>query len=243
MRFVILHYHIFKNAGTTIQEILDRNFGERFFRLDTPHRDGRISNAELVSFLDANPHIEAISSHQIRHPVPAAPGFLFFDICFLRDPFDRIRSIYDYARDKPDEGDPISDLANSLPLDQFVEHLLTNMPHWLSDVQVHLLGDGDLDRATEAAMGTAFLGVVDCFDQSVIAGRHLLDPVFPNLDCDEPPVNVSKGFEGSLAARRQSFKQACGPRLFAELLNRNRLDLELVERARREVGRRLNLAK
>ena len=30
MRLVILHYHIFKNAGSTIEDILDHSFGERF---------------------------------------------------------------------------------------------------------------------------------------------------------------------------------------------------------------------
>src|SRR5262252_8533880 len=111
MRSVILNYHIFKNAGMSLEEILDRNFGERFARFDGPDQNARVDNTVLLEFLDRNGHLEAVSSHQIRHPIPAIPGFLFFDVCFLRDPLDRIRSMYDYARVKPIDGDPLSAMA------------------------------------------------------------------------------------------------------------------------------------
>ena len=101
MRFVLLHYHIFKNAGSTIEDILDHSFGDRFATLETPVEGGIVSNSDLIAFLDAHPHVCAFSSHQIRYPMPLAPGYLFFDICFLRDPLDRLRSFYDYFRQNP----------------------------------------------------------------------------------------------------------------------------------------------
>ncbi|MCL4402322.1 MAG: hypothetical protein M1436_06645, partial [Acidobacteria bacterium] len=120
MRCVILHYHILKNAGTAIEEVLDRNFGERLSRFDMTDRDGAVSRAELLSLLQGNPHLQAVSSHQIRYPVPEAAGFLFFDLCFLRDPIDRIRSMYDYFREKPSPGDPVSGFAESMSLGDFI---------------------------------------------------------------------------------------------------------------------------
>src|ERR1700679_3803784 len=53
MRFVILHYHIFKNAGSTLEDILDHSFGDRFGSLETGVDGGLIANRELVQFLDA----------------------------------------------------------------------------------------------------------------------------------------------------------------------------------------------
>ena len=251
-RFVILHYHIFKNAGMTIENILDRNFGERSCRFETSDRDEWIPNSELLSFLHRNPHLQAISSHHIRYPVPAAAGFLFFDLCFLRDPLDRIRSMYDYLREKPSTGDPVSELANQLDLGRFVAHLLEHMPNQVNDVQVGFLANGamhtgdpgtqDLDRATRRMMQTSFLGVVDCFEKSLIAGQHFLNPVFPNLNCAQSPVNVSQGLQGTLAERKARLRDACGPRLYADLTRRNAAGLELVDRARGEVERRFNLA-
>ncbi len=111
MRFVILHYHIFKNAGTTIEEILIKTFPAGFAKLDTEDHDALLSNSVLLDLLNSNPGLQAISSHQLRYPVPQVKDFLFFDVCFLRDPLDRIRSMYDYFREKHFPGVTLSDLA------------------------------------------------------------------------------------------------------------------------------------
>ena len=172
MRFIILHYHILKNAGTTLENILDRNFGERFARLDTEHRDGRIEQSDIVDYLDRHPDIEAISSHQIHYPVPQARGYLFFDWCFLRDPIDRLRSTYDYFRQHPAEGDPLSEAANRLQFGPYVRCLLDRFPEQVDNPQTNLLANGaadretlpsDLEPALRRMLETVFLGVVDLY--------------------------------------------------------------------------------
>lgn len=252
MRYLILHYHIYKNGGMSIEDTLDRNFGERFCRLDTADQNGRLSNADLLAYLNGNAHVQALSSHQIRYPVPAAPGFFFFDLCFLRDPLDRIRSIYDYTREKPVEGDQVSELASRLDLGDFVAQLMSRMPHWCCDVQVgflaggtdppHTLGKSHIERASRTVLQTSFLGVVDRFDQSLIAGEFFLRPVFPGLHCTASRLNTTNGLDGTLAERKRQLRDACGDRLYAELESRNALDLELVNYARAEVERRFRLA-
>jgi hypothetical protein len=247
MRLVILHYHIFKNAGSTIEDILDHSFGERFARVDTPAGEGLISNPDLVRFFDARPNLRAFSSHQVRHPLPQAPGYLFFDICFLRDPIDRIRSIYTYFRKRPNPADPVSGLANRTALGDFIAGMIQDFPLFVKNVQVNLLacaGDSDepeprdLDLATERVLATSLLGVVDCFDQSVAAGAHALRCAFPELDFDRPAVNVSDGLDGTVASRTENLRQACSPEVYEELLRLNSLDRRLVDRARAEVLRR-----
>jgi len=251
MRFVLLHYHFLKNAGSTIENILDRNFGERFARVDTPERSGHFTNAALLEFLAEHPEVAAVSSHQIRHPLPEARGYLFFDLCFLRDPIDRIRSMYDYFREKPAAGDPLSELANRSELGEYITCLVERFREEVTNVQVALLAHGGVDEqppgerefavALERALDTSFLGVVDRFEQSLIAGRHFLDPVFPALDCGYAPANVSGGMAGSVAARRRKLREACGRKVYRELVKLNALDCELVRRARAEVRRRLAL--
>jgi hypothetical protein len=251
MRLVILHYHIFKNAGSTIEDILDHSFGERFAKLDTAAGEGLISNPDLVRFFDARPSLRAFSSHQVRHPLPEAPGYLFFDICFLRDPIDRIRSIYTYFRQKPNPADAMSELANRTALGDFIAGMIQDFPLFVKNVQVNLLacaGDSDepeprdLDVATQRMLATSFLGVVDCFDQSVAAGAHALRCAFPELDCARPAVNVSDGLEGTVASRTEKLRQACSREVFEELLRLNSLDRQLVDRARAEVLRRFRQA-
>jgi hypothetical protein len=251
MRFVILHYHFLKNAGMSIESILHRSFGSFFCSIDTEVRDGHIADEALLDHLRRNPLLKAVSSHQIRYPVPCVPAFLFFDLCFLRDPMDRIRSTYDYFREKPSEGDPVSDFANQLSLGEFVASLIRDMPWCVHDAQVNLLANGivndvpapgDFERAAAKMLRTSFLGVVDRFNESLIAGQHFLRPVFPTLDCAAEAENVSGGLAGSLEQRVSSLRDACDPIVYAELVRMNACDLKLLELARAEVERRFRVA-
>ena len=224
MRFVILHYHFLKNAGMTVMDVLRRSFGTAFVDIDTPDRDGDVSTEALLSLLYANPAVRAVSSHQIRYPVPGVRGFLFFDLCFLRDPIDRIRSTYDYFRDKPSAGDPVSDLANRMRLGEFIARLVEEMPWRVNDAQVNLLANGivndtpspqDFDRALATMLRTSFLGVVDRFDDSLIAGQHFLRPVFPELNIRGETTNTTAGLEATLHARLARVREACDPRIYS----------------------------
>ncbi len=250
VRFVLLHYHFFKNAGSTIEEILANSFFENYARMDTADFDGAVTQEELITFLHRNPGMKAISSHQFRYPMPQAPGFLFFDLCFLRDPIDRIRSMYDYFREKPVPGEPASELAREKPIGGFVAGLIEHHSYRVSNVQVNLLANGvvndpppesDLPRAIRVMLRTSFLGVVDCFNESLVAGQHFLRPVFPNLVLRQQPVNVSAGLDEAMQARIDRFRSACGPSVFDELVRLNALDTELVGLARNEVRRRFTL--
>lgn len=246
MRRVLLHYHIFKNAGSTIEETFIRCFGDALLRTETSDSSGLVSNHHLLHLLRAQPNIRAVSSHQIRYPVPTAPGFLFLDLCIVRDPVDRVRSIYDFYRSRPNPGDPLSDLARG-SLGEFVAGMVRHQQLHIKNVQVNLiacLGDSDepeehhLHLAIERLRNSAFLGVVDTLHTALVAGQFALQPVFPELDCAQPAENVTGGMHGNLARRLAEFEAACDPADFAELLRINALDLRLVEFARAEVARR-----
>ena len=245
MRFVLLHYHFFKNAGTTIEEILAHSFGH-FARLDSSDSETTISNAALLDFLNKNPEIQAVSSHHINYPMPQARGYLFFDICVLRDPIDRLRSIYDYFRQKHFPGVALSDLAQKTSLGEFFAELTKQAPFLINDVQVNLVANGewdhppgsdDLDRATRRILTASFLGVVDRFYPSLVTAEHALKPIFPTLNCAQPPANASAE-KASLPERLARVERACGPEVYAELRRLNALDYELLDRARAEVMRR-----
>ena len=247
MRLVALHYHIFKNAGTTIENILDQSFGERFLALDVPGLNTPVTDSDLLDRLDRRPELMAVSSHQIRHPVPRAQGFLFFDICFLRDPLERLRSTYDYYRLKPDPADPLSELAVRSTLRDFAAAMIRDSPLYVKNVQVNLLACGgnsdepeenDLLVAARRFVESSFPGVVDLFDESVVAGEYALRRVFPELDCAIRAANVSRGFEGGVADRAAGMRHACGDEIYGELVRLNQLDFRLVEVARAEVRRR-----
>jgi ribosomal protein S18 acetylase RimI-like enzyme len=251
MRFVILHYHIFKNAGTAIQNLLKSNFGARFSEFEGDSADCQLSGNSLVAWLERNPEVQAVSSHQLRYPKPEAPGFVFFDFCFLRDPIDRIYSIYTFFRQHPPQSDPLSALAHETTLGRFVAQLVEGYPHLVNDVQVTMLatdgayrrppGARDLARATQTLLGMSFPGVADCFYESMVAGQYFWKPVFPDFENDAKPANVSRAPGSTLKSRLKAIRSACGNTLYEELERLNALDRELVRRARVEVARRFRL--
>ena len=115
----------------------------------------------------------------------------------------------------------------------------------MNDVQVNLVAAGewdhppgreDLDRATRRIATATFPGVVDRFDESLVAAEYALRTVFPALSCAQPPANVSRPPSVPLAARLAKVKEACGPPVYEQLVKLNTLDYELLERAPRLRG-------
>src|SRR5689334_21902410 len=90
-RGVIIHYHLFKNAGTSIDAVLRRHFGEGWASHEYPPRSGGEAARE---FLVANRHIAALSSHTLLLPPPEIPDVEIIPVIFIRHPLDRMKSAY-----------------------------------------------------------------------------------------------------------------------------------------------------
>lgn len=97
-RDVLVHYHIFKNAGTSIDQRLQQYFGPAWAWLQPPGSGACINDAQLVRMLATRPGIDAASSHQLRFPLHGTDEIRLHPFLILRHPIDRVRSIYDYER-------------------------------------------------------------------------------------------------------------------------------------------------
>ena len=102
-------------------------------------------------------------------------------------------------------------------------------------------GAADLARATATMLDASLLGVVDCFDESLVAGQFFWHPAFPKFEIAAAPANVTSERGSTLAGRCAEIENACGKSLYRELAALNELDLELLRRARAEVARRFRL--
>jgi hypothetical protein len=250
-RFVIVHYHIFKNGGSTIESILQREFGDGFATLHGPDDNSILNGDDLAAFLGAHLGISAVSSHHLRYPWPAMPGTVVFDCCFLRHPLDRLVSVYTYFRGI-DSCDPLCRRARRQTPRDFLSQTLQESPHLVSDVQVTQLASGgaflrpanerDLDRATQVFCDMALPGLVDMFNESLVAAEYFLRPSFPGIRLDHSPRNVSRP---ETLPRMHKLEDRLvvlwGPDLYADLVRLNQFDLELYRRAQSEVRRRLFL--
>lgn len=249
IRFVIVHYHIFKNAGSTIESILAREFPGRFASLHGPTRDIVLNGGHLAEFLEKNPVISALTSHHLCYPKPAIPDTMLFDCCFLRHPLDRVQSVHSYLR-KTESDDPLCRLAHRYSPADFVKILLDRSPHLISDVQVHRLANGgaftrpaseaDLERATRVVLDMAIPGVIDMFDESLVAAEYFLNPAFPGIRLEYVRQNVSSPWNRG-PERQNEWSRLWEATACEELARLNEFDLELYRRAKKEVGRRLAL--
>jgi len=249
-RYVIVHYHIFKNGGSTIEFILQRMFRERFARLHGRGTEAALDAADLRGFLRKYPEVAAVSSHHLRYPKPALRDSIIFDCCFLRHPLQRIRSIYTYLR-KLESTDALCQLARRLTAPAFARHLIDQLPHLISNVQVIQLSRAgrftrpasqqDLDRATAILQDMAIPGVVEMFDESLVAAEYFLQPAFPAIGCEYIAQNVTREPHVGVADPESELAEYWGAGVQEDLVRLNEFDFELHRRARQEVVRRLGL--
>jgi hypothetical protein len=193
--------------------------------------------------------VVAVSSHHLKYPKPEAPGFVFFDLCFLRDPLQRLRSVYQYLR-RVESVDDLHRHARQMNMAEFLALLVRDHPQIVNDVQVNMLVNGgaytrppsrtDLKRALEFLRNISVAGVVDLFDQSLVGAEYFLRPAFPNLQFQYVKQNVTPT-DGDTEVFPESFEEQLGPDLHSHLLKLNELDNELVEHAKEEVLRRFAL--
>jgi hypothetical protein len=245
-RHVILHYHIFKNAGSTLAATLERNFGPTFASWDGNEFNAQISGAELLRFLREQEHILALTSHHLRPPKPAADGFVFHDVLVFRHPVDRIRSMYDFYRDALPTDDPLTTEAKRLDARAFFDLLIAEYPHLVTSSQVNYTAnqggkipdEADCERACVIARAAAVVGVTDQFDTCMATAEHRLRELFAGLDLSYVSENVTRGRRKSLPERLREFEKQCGPKLYQALLALNALDFKLVDAARDESAAR-----
>jgi hypothetical protein len=250
MRFVIVHYHVFKNAGSTIESILEREFGDKFACLHGTTPDTVLDREHLVDFLRDHPGVLAISSHHLRYPLPEIRGVALFDLCFLRHPLSRLQSMYSYFR-MARTSDPLSEMATQYSSREFFEQMTAIAPHLISNVQVLQLaragrftrpaGGQDLARAIEIVREMSLPGVVEMFDESLICMGYFLQPAFPGIRLEYVVKNASQFNTGGLESEAERFRVLWGERLYSKLTRLNQFDIELYQAARDEIQRRFEI--
>lgn len=98
-RTVIVHHHLFKNAGTSVDYILEQNFGAGFHKREFKGQPD-VNSEQLAQLIADDPHLVAISTHSSLGPIPPIPGVRLVTFLLLRDPIERIKSAYFFERDQ-----------------------------------------------------------------------------------------------------------------------------------------------
>lgn len=197
-RVVIVHCHIFKNAGSSFDWSLHRQFQNNFI----DHRDDQamINQSDyLKNFLLRKQNISALSSHHIRLPLPSIEGCRLMAATFLRHPIDRVASVYRFER-KQRADTPGAINAKKLA---FRDYILWRMrPDVGGTIRNHQtrycsgnlgsrLTEGHFAKAVEHIEKNLLLGIVERYDESMVIFEEILRPHFQAIDLSFIRQNVS----------------------------------------------------
>lgn len=233
-RTIILHYHLFKNAGTSFDGILRRNFPGRWETTEFPNDNGD-NSARVAEWIASKPEAVAFSSHTANGPIPVIPGVKVISALFLRDPVARIRSAYMFERIQAsgNQGDPRGvQIAKAHDFGGYVRARIAHRgdrqcrDFHVARLSMIVKGTGDeLDRATEALGVLSFVGEVERFNNSMARFQRLVAPIWPRFDPGPMHLNRSPVEDSPVIE----------PELMALLEANNALDATLIERARATV--------
>ncbi len=261
---VLLHFHIFKNAGNTIQWIFEKNFSSDVVRIDI--ENGKFMSQKFVlNYLKNHPKLKFFSSHQIRFPLPESNIFQFIPILFLRHPLDRIYSIYNFNRTRPldwiysiynfNRIRPLKnrisiEKAKSLNFNEFVEWLLrkTNdisnlQTRFVSNRMDEELNDNDFQIAKNRLKNCTILGIVDRFDESLVSSLPLLSKWYKNLKMTYESQNFTKNRNENFEERLEEIKSKLKDGVINEFYENNDFDFQLYSLANKEINNRIESIK
>jgi hypothetical protein len=239
MRKIILHYHLFKNAGTS----LDAAFKENFFLKAGKWVTNEFPSAAeanrkgVKEWIEENPDAICFSSHTAILPPPVLKDVKVFPVIFVRHPIDRIASAYRFEHTQDNEGFGAVLARNtsfsgyvetrlSIPYDRqcrnFHTSRLSSMFHDSTNTELH--------RAKDAVEELPFVGLVERFSQSLKRLEQLLrNEGFDQIELKPVAKNVSLKKKMTLKEKLEAIEEQLGPDVFKKLIDANRDDIELFE--------------
>lgn len=240
-RKVIVHLHLFKNAGTSIDSILKRNFGARWMSYDEDQSGKIICSTQFEEVVRAHQDIEAFSSHQLVPPFPD-DDIAVFPIVFIRHPLERIKSAYLFEWKKQLGLDsPKGSLRQYI--DEKLQHRRRNVIEDFQTMRLSNTGrktfqnidqcsDSDLlDRARKFLSQLPCVGVVDRFDESIEKIENCAKRYWPRIEFFNAQENVSQCTSLPILEKLDAIRNELGDEAYGKVVKANQLDLELYEYA------------
>lgn len=234
MRKVILHYHLFKNAGTSVDEMLERSFPGRCVTREFPTSRADVNAHHLHLWLLTEPDATVFTSHTALLPPPSPAGVQCFPVIFVRHPIDRIASVYTFERAQNSDTFG-SVLARNTALGGYLEVRLgmrydrqcRNFHTWRLGHMFPVSEGTELSRSLAALEVLPFVGLVDAFDASLARMMKWLRPSFPDIQPHMVAANVSRDHSVSLGERLARIESEIGSNMYQQLVEANADDLAL----------------
>lgn len=238
MRTVIVHYHLFKNAGTSVEHILKKTFGKSWTQMESHESNGTVRPSEMSRFLSANPGVRAVSSHQALLPLPTGTDFAPTSLMLLRHPIDRVRSVYAFES-KQKVSNQGTEFASRHTFAEYVRWRLDTAKNgvihnfhtfFLLRREAKLAPKLDIEayqEAWQALTELPFFGFVEEFNTSIRLFNQMHAGWVELKAVPGAAKNVTQKSDITLADRLDQIRAELGDSLYEELLDRNDYDMRL----------------
>jgi hypothetical protein len=201
VRTIILHYHLFKNAGTSVDAILKRNFGDKWVTQEFPPM-GENNTALVEEWIRETPEAVAYSSHTMMGAIPQLEGVRVISFMLLRDPFERIKSAYRFERTQ--QADTWgAKLAKEHDFEGYVRARLARPgDRQCRNFQTYRLASlmpsegKELERAKHVLEELKVVGRVEAFDEAIERLADVLATAYPKFSATKVKANSSEGKSG-----------------------------------------------
>ena len=237
-RPIIIHFHIFKNAGTSVDRVLEQNFNDGWAKIESP--DSHPLDLEtLLDFVRANPHINAVSTHTAVVKAPILNDLKIIPICFVRHPIDRIRSAFDFERAQS-LLTPSVIQAKKGTFRDYMDWYLASPPAWqVSNFHAYHFKDflsppaptaqALEQRTLQAVHSMPWLGLVEKFDASMERMAHEIHQFFPDYKTLQANTNRTTNVGTELEENLEAFRLRIGSDTYQRLRQLNAIDFQIYE--------------
>ena len=240
MNKAIFHYHLFKNAGTSLDASLKENFtGDEWVTTEFPAQPAK--NRELAKkWVSENPQALCFSSHTAFFPPPEVEGRIILPVIFVRHPIDRIASAYSFEKKQGGDGFG-SVLARNTTLKGYCEtRLALGYDRQCKNFHVDRFASmfepafgSELERAIKAFEMLPFVGLVEAFDKSLQQLESWLKSEgFEDIAIAPKEHNVSRDNKVTIDEKLAALEEEMGKDMYARLLVENADDMALYERVK-----------
>jgi hypothetical protein len=240
-RPIVLHFHIFKNAGMTFGWILENNFGKDHVRMDDDAN--KILRPQTVNrFLLENPSVKAFSCHIMDNSITNIDEITFLKLIFIRHPVDRACSIYNYNKKVNTVNSIATTNAKKMNLEEYIDWNLTSRRGHMEDPQTKSLTgytSRDIESAIKNMKETEIVGIVDRFDESMVVAEEFLKEYFSEIDFSYVAQNVTSKPNAPIIEKVKEEKQKMGNKVYEKFIQANLNDETLYKEGNLELDNRI----
>lgn len=251
MTTAILHCHLFKNAGTSLDSILSRNFPGKWIEKEfkgTP----KLRRPKIASWINDNPQCIAFSSHTCVGPLDQNLNRELLLITNYRHPIDRLKSAYGFEKNQgtsnfgavlASETNFCGYIRSRLALAKIVPHFFC--VNWQARyfatfstdaiIRPDISDDELYGLALEGFDKFAHIGLVNKMDESNKLLEKNLRRIFPHFNSYDLHLNRSEQ-KRSLTEKLDSIQHELGEEVFTDLLRANEVDLKLYDQLEKYIS-------